>query len=819
MHQAIVKRLETLGTKCLSSWVKPVVLPDDPVLLLNPTLPVLYVLEVGGLADRAALSLICQQFGLPDPSAKLRYANLIEPSSVDVLKRRRGSIFRRHRLVHSVRLQRLIVAGLETETAELQIVPIAIYWGRAPDKEASFWSQMFSERWQIAGRTRKLFTSLIHGRETLVRISEPLSLRTLIDSENTPDRLQHKLSRILRVHFRQRRIASLGPDQSHRRMLINHVVADPGVRQQMLAESADDPRKHTRLKDQAERYAVEIAADVSYPAIRTMNRVLTRLWNQLYDGIEVSGLERLQSVADGHELVYVPCHRSHIDYLLLSYILYGHGFSLPHIAAGINLKLPVVGGLLRRGGAFFLRRTFAGNKLYAAVFNAYLKEILQRGHALEYFIEGGRSRSGRLLPPKSGMLAMTVHAYLRDPRTPVVFVPVYFGYERLLEGRAFISELTGGTKQKETFFALIKSWRILRKNYGRVYVNFAEPIALDDLLAQHRQQWRGEEIGGGRPAWMTPVIAQLGESIMQQINQAASVTPISLLATALLSTPKGRLSYDELIQQIQIYRHLFTAIQTGTAVVVPDINPINVIEHGHKLGFVETVKDPLGKLVVLTSGQAAQMTYFRNNIQHLLTLPSLVACCFTNSVTRSDAELQQLVAYAYPFLQAELFLISDTSSQLMTKTLQTMSDSGLIKSVDSKWRRPVAGSTESVSLIRLAEAVVPALERYFLTSAILAKAGVDGISTEVLAERSKACAERLALTHGYEAAELYDKYLFNTFIQTLHEQGYVQSSEGRVVICSSLINLEADSRTLLGEQIRHAILNATLTYETSYSRV
>jgi len=151
------------------------------------------------------------------------------------------------------------------------------------------------------------------------------------------------------------------------------------------------------------------------------------------------------------------------------------GFSLPHVAAGVNLNLPIVGGILRRGGAFFLRRSFSGNPLYATVFNAYLKAILQRGHSIEYFVEGGRSRTGRLLPPKGGMLAMTVHAYLQKPRTPVMFVPIYFGYERLLEGRSFTKELAGDKKQSESIFGLLKSLHTLRQDYGRVHVNFAEP--------------------------------------------------------------------------------------------------------------------------------------------------------------------------------------------------------------------------------------------------------------------------------------------------------------------------------------------------------
>ena len=128
----------------------------------------------------------------------------------------------------------------------------------------------------------------------------------------------------------------------------------------------------------------------------------------------------------------------------------------------MNLNLPLVGRLLRKGGAFFIRRSFRGNTLYTVVLMKYLATIMARGHPLEYFIEGGRSRTGRLLQPKTGMLAMSVRSYLREPVRPVVFVPVYFGYERMAEGRTYVGELSGQPKEKESILGLLKSWRVLQ---------------------------------------------------------------------------------------------------------------------------------------------------------------------------------------------------------------------------------------------------------------------------------------------------------------------------------------------------------------------
>lgn len=153
-------------------------------------------------------------------------------------------------------------------------------------------------------------------------------------------------------------------------------------------------------ENRAKSYLTEIVSDFSYSTLRFAELALTKLWTQLYDGIEVHHFDTVRELAKDYEIVYTPCHRSHIDYLLLSYVIFNRGLMVPHIAAGINLNLPVVGQILRGGGAYFIRRTFSGNALYTSVFKEYLHSLLSRNTPLEYFIEGGRSRTGLLLPPK-----------------------------------------------------------------------------------------------------------------------------------------------------------------------------------------------------------------------------------------------------------------------------------------------------------------------------------------------------------------------------------------------------------------------------------
>jgi glycerol-3-phosphate O-acyltransferase len=469
----LLRPLYWLADKIFAIWARPVIQPEAPFeLITNPQAAVCYVLETGGLADMLALERACKRHGMPSPSESRR---------VVVMRRMQGFIIRRPSPQGSPRLRRLVAAS-DAIQQELLLIPVAIYWGRSPQKERSVFKLLFAENWAVAGRIRKFFATVLLGRNTLLRFSEPLPLSSIVAGDLDSDLAFRKVSRILRVHFRQRRTATVGPDLSNRRTVVNQVLRAPGVRKAIVNEAGNDPAAREKARKDARRYAHEIAADISYPTIRVLERLLRWLWTSIYDGVDVAHTDRLHEMAKDKEVVYVPCHRSHFDYLLLGYILYEEGLQTPHIAAGINLNLPVVGPILRRGGAFFLRRSFKGNRLYAAVFDAYLDQILQRGYSVEYFVEGTRSRTGWLLAPKGGMLAMTVHSYIKNPKRPIVFVPVYFGYEKLIEGDSFISELSGSEKKKESLFGLIRSVKSLRENFGKVYVNIAEPIELDSVL-------------------------------------------------------------------------------------------------------------------------------------------------------------------------------------------------------------------------------------------------------------------------------------------------------------------------------------------------
>ena len=805
-----------LAGKIFSVWARPAIQPESPAeLVCRPGAAVCYVQETGGLADLLALERACRLHGLPSPTAALEYGGARVSRSVVSLRRLEGFFWRRPAKTVSERLTRLIEAAGGENTQDLLLIPVAIYWGRSPDKERSIFKLLFSENWDVVGRTRKFFATILHGRNTLLRFSEALPVSSIIGDGPAPPLAVRKASRILRVHFRQRRAATLGPDLSHRRTLVNQVLAAPSVQRAIAAEASGDPAAREKAQRKARDYALEIAADISYPTIRIVERFLKWLWHRIYDGIELHHMERVHAVAEDKEVIYVPCHRSHFDYLLLGYIVYEEGLHIPHVAAGINLNMPIVGSILRRGGAFFLRRTFKGNRLYAAVFDAYLQKILSRGYSIEYFVEGGRSRTGRLLSPKGGMLVMSVNAYIRHPKRPVVFVPIYFGYEKLIEGDSFINELGGAEKKKESLFGLIKSVKSLRENFGKVYVNIAEPIELEQILDEVQPDWReSTPQDDTRPDWLGGVVDRLGSEIMYGINTAAAVTPISLLALALLATPKQRIGLDELRRQLQLSLDLLRRFRYSESVTLPEMAPDAIIAHGQKLDVISRSTHPMGEVINMSEKTAVLMTYFRNNILHLAAIPAAVACCFIQGRQLEHAELQRLIRLIYPFMKKELCLkwrYSDIDD-VTTEAIEALLELGILTRGQNKkmLERPPAGSEKAYQLLMLGQSMVPMLQRFYLVIALLIRNGSGRLSRGRLETLCQQSAERLSIIYGLHSPDFFNKTLFHDFIHKLLDQEVLRrNSEGKLEFDDDIVGIGADARLVLGEEIRHSILSLT----------
>ncbi|KNC54550.1 uncharacterized protein AMSG_10399 [Thecamonas trahens ATCC 50062] len=226
--------------------------------------------------------------------------------------------------------------------------------------------------------------------------------------------------------------------------------------------------------------------------IRIMAWIMKKLWGYLYPfGIHVKEeeVDMLHRYAGRAPFVIVPTHKSHIDYLLFTYLCFARGLPIPHVVAGINLNILFVGPILRWGGAFFIRRSFAGDLLYHAVFDAYVTQLLVSGASVECFIEGGRSRSGKVLPPKSGFLKVVIDAVVEGDVADALIVPVSLNYDRIVENDSHIKELSGSEKNAEQLLGFLSAsftllYRILSGKIclGSVDIGIGQPISVKQFV-------------------------------------------------------------------------------------------------------------------------------------------------------------------------------------------------------------------------------------------------------------------------------------------------------------------------------------------------
>lgn len=763
----------------LKLLVKSKIIPLDPIaeLDIDPTRPIFYVLPYNSKADLLTLREKCLALGLQDPLEPLIVDGQALPSYVFVNSGPR--VFRYYvpkeksiKLFHDY-----LDLHRDNPSLDVQMVPVSVMFGRSPGREGH---QQEAPQLRLLNGIEKFFAVLWLGRDSFVRFSTPVSLRYMATEHGTDTTIAHKLARVARMHFARLRLAAVGPRLPVRQELFKKLLSSKAI-----AKAVDDEARAKKIsREKAQQNAItmleEIAADFSYEAVRLTDRVLGWTWNRLYQGINVHNAERVRQLAqDGHEIVYVPCHRSHMDYLLLSYVLYHQGLVPPHIAAGINLNFWPAGPIFRRLGAFFIRRTFKGSKLYSTLFREYLGELFTRGYSVEYFVEGGRSRTGRLLDPKTGTLAMTLQAMLRGGTRPITLVPIYIGYEHVMEVGTYSKELRGATKEKEGFLQMVRGLRKLR-NLGQGYVNFGEPLPLMTYLNNKVPQWRDaiDPIEAQRPAWLTPTVQDIASDIMVRINNAAAANAMNLCSTALLVSPQRAMTRTQLEEQLECYLHLMRNVPYTENATTPDKTPAELIDHALKMDKFTVENDKLGTIISLPSDQAVLMTYYRNNIQHLLILPSLIASIIVHHQHITQAELLRQVTLIYPLLKAELFLHYDTeqladvlqalTSELANQRLIVIEGENLTP--NSERRRP---------LQLLATGVIETLQRYAITFLLLK--GDPTINRGTLEKESRAMAQRLSLLHGINAPEFFDKAVFSTLVNTLRSEGYISDSGDAVL--------------------------------------
>ena len=409
-------------------------------------------------------------------------------------------------------------------------------------------------------------------------------------------------------------------------------MRDRALQETITVEAERRARPAAEIARQAERNVKEVAARMSPLFFEFIRPLVVWICTRLYQGIHLDeeGIAEVRQAANRGGLVLCPSHKSHMDYVILTLLFYEKGLLPPHVAAGINLAFWPFGAIARWCGGFFIRRSFKGDHLYSAVVRAYVKRLMRDGFPQEFFIEGGRSRTGKLAFPKTGLLAMEVDAWREGAGEDLFFVPVAIDYEKLPEGGSYARELGGGEKKKENVWSLLEARKILRTRHGRIYVQFDRPISLAELTGgRDRPLVVGDRQGdAGRRAF----VQSLANRIAYGINRASTITPVGLCAAALLSGTEP-ITGAELAWRLGLLRRI--AVEGGgrlpAVLADAELDPAAGGPIGEALAMLrrDGVVEVRGAGETTTYGvpraRRAELDFFRNNVIHHFVAMAIIA--------------------------------------------------------------------------------------------------------------------------------------------------------------------------------------------------
>ncbi len=526
------------------------------------------------------------------------------------------------------------------------VVPVLVSYGRRREKEEESIVNILFGQTEHTGALRRFITFARYSSNAFVIPAEPVNLSEYLQTTKSlsPESMVHELRGELIDRIDKEKTAIVGPALKSREEHIGMVLSDESVKK-FITEYAEKGKKDKiKIKKEARRYLYEIAADYSDTFIAIWKKVLSWLWNDIYDGLSIDkeGLTRIRNISKTMPFVIIPCHRSHIDYLLIHYVFYTNNIQLPFIAAGSNLSFFPMGYIFRKSGAFFLRRSFRGNKVYSEVFGKYLATLLKEGLPLEFFIEGGRSRTGKMVVPKYGLLSMVIQAYQEKYCDNFSAIPVYIGYDRVIEEKSYLKELAGESKTPENTAEIIKTSKVLTKRYGRVYVNIGEPIVMKDYLDSQEkpiEQMSLEE--------RQSLYRKIGYELVLEINKVAVVTPFSLVAAVILSHDRRGMSHNELLEILnEFYEYLSMKKVKFAETFAHREKAINdAVNMFVQQGFISKIEaeededEEMQEVVYsLKEERRLNLEYYKNNILHFF----IPLCFVATSMIKSNEDLISL---------------------------------------------------------------------------------------------------------------------------------------------------------------------------------
>ncbi len=572
----------------------------------------------------------------------------------------------------------------------LLLVPQTIIYSLKPIRTTSSLFDILLGSNEKPGRLKRLAAMFQKPDKICIEISDPINLKEFLNRPDIKNIDEDFQAYSLRTHLmdllNRQKQSFTGPVLKTRAEITEDILTQKTLQEFMKAHSEQNETPLMTTHKKAASYIKEIAASYSLPVIYILEKILTWAFNNIFEGVVVDqdGLDRIREESKKAPVILAPCHKSHLDYLLLSYLMFKNNMPCPHIAAGKNLSFWPLGPIFRSGGAFFLRRTFKGAPLYSRIFGAYVEKLLSEGFNMEFFIEGGRSRTGKLLSPKLGLLSMLIKAHRNKACEDLIFIPAYVGYDRVLEEDAYLHEIEGGKKESENLSQLIKARKFLKRKYGKVYIKFHEPISLNAYLRDKDefQRFMGED-------QHKKLCQSMGYKLINAINNTTIITPHGIIASGILNSPAGRFSKKELMFRVSAYMNMLTfcnAELADTLTIDPDRALDRVLQNFVSRKFIELADDEEDEITENTrffvkDNKRPVLDYYKNNAIAFFIPAAYTALAIlkTDRFQFSSTDLHKTYGFLQDFFIDEFsFDDEKTCSEHISDSIKAFMEEGVV---------------------------------------------------------------------------------------------------------------------------------------------
>ncbi|UCF72678.1 MAG: 1-acyl-sn-glycerol-3-phosphate acyltransferase [Deltaproteobacteria bacterium] len=526
------------------------------------------------------------------------------------------------------------------------IVPQLVLYKKTPERDHPSLASIFFGFKDHPGVIRKIVLFFRHHRRAFIDFGRPLDLKAYLRNQPSTRPLHTMAAEIRQMLIEgidmQKRVI-LGPIMKSRQEIKELVLTDERVSEKIENMAYGDDKQLRHLRKEAGEYFDEIAADYNMTYIQAFIKALDWFWKKIFEGVIVdeAALAKVREWARRGPLIYVPSHKSHIDYLILNHVIFSHHLHVPRIAAGTNLAFWPMGHIFRKCGAFFIRRSLKGAKLYSEVLARYIKALLEEGHPIEFFIEGGRSRNGKLMLPKTGFLSILLQAYHEGFCNDLIFIPASITYDRILEEKSYLKEIGGDLKERESFGQIIRARRFLKRRYGKIYIRFNHPFSLNDYLSQKNPPRKD-------------IRHSLAFHLVKSINAVSLVTPLSLTATAILSNHRRGFHLSELTETADILLRFLKRYEVPKAATLA--HPSKAVKETLSLfiswkiiDFLEDAQGEEETFYYVDEDKKMELEYYKNSIIHFFIPHSLVAISFLTG--SEEVKNPEAIVSDYTFLK------------------------------------------------------------------------------------------------------------------------------------------------------------------------